>query len=99
MVRITKKYTRNVKFKDGDSGTFSDGTGFRLSNVRAPEKKQVGGQKAKKVASGMVGRSKGRVNIEEVGRDKYGRLLVKMSNKDGSVNERMRKKGYTNKGR
>ena len=99
MANKSKKYTRKVKFTDGDSGTYSDGTKFRLSNVRAPESNQSGGSKAKKVASGMVGRSKSRVNIEEVGRDKYGRILVNMKNKDGSINERLRKKGYTNKGR
>lgn len=99
MASKSKKYTRKVKFKDGDSGTFSDGTEFRLANVRAPESKQHGGSKAKKVASGMVGRSKGRVTVEEVGRDKYGRILVKIKNKDGSINDRLRKKGYTNKGR
>jgi endonuclease YncB( thermonuclease family) len=94
-----KKYTRKVKFTDGDSGTFSDGTKFRLANVRAPEKNQAGGKRAKKVASGMAGRSKGRVSIGEVCKDKYGRIVVNMKNKDGSINERLRKKGYTNKGR
>jgi len=99
MVSKNQKYTRNVKFKDGDSGTYSDGTEFRLANVRAPEMNQHGGSKAKRVSSGMIGRSKGHVSIEEVGRDKYGRVLVNMRNKDGSINERLRKKGYTNKGR
>ncbi|NPE28670.1 nuclease [Methanococcoides sp. SA1] len=99
MTSKSKKYNRTVKFVDGDSGFFADGTPFRLENVRAPEKNQYGGLKAKKVASGMAGRSKNYVNIEEVGKDKYGRTLVKMKNKDGSINERLRKKGYTNKGR
>lgn len=99
MSKKCKKYNRKVKFTDGDSGTFSDGTRFRLVNVRSPEKNQSGGNKAKRVASGMIGRSNGRVNVEEVARDKYGRLLVNLKNKDGSINQRMRNKGYTNKGR
>ena len=94
MVKKTVK-----KWVDGDSGIFTDGTKFRLSNVRAPEKKQSGGSKATKVAAGMSGRSKGRVNVKQVAVDKYKRSVVTMSNKDGSINERMRKKGYTNKGR
>jgi len=99
MASRRKKYNRKVTFVDGDSGRYSDGTKFRLANVRAPEKNRRGGSKAKRVASGMVGRSKGRVSIEEVGRDKYGRILVNMKNKDGSINKRLKKKGYTNKGR
>jgi Staphylococcal nuclease homologue. len=99
MVNKRKKYSKKVKFTDGDSGTYSNGTKFRLANVRAPESSQHGGSKAKRVASGMAGRTKGRVSIEEVCRDKYGRILVNMKNKDGSINERLRKKGYTNKGR
>lgn len=99
MANKRRNYIRNVKFTDGDSGTYSDGTKFRLSNVRAPESDRHGGSKAKRVACGMAGRSKGRVSIEEVGRDKYGRILVNMKNKDGSINERLRKRGYTNKGR
>jgi endonuclease YncB( thermonuclease family) len=99
MTSKSKKYTRKVKFKDGDSGTYSDGTDFRLANVRAPELNQAGGQKAKRSASSMVGRSNGFVRIEEICRDKYGRIVVNMENKDGSINERLRKKGNTNKGR
>jgi endonuclease YncB( thermonuclease family) len=99
MTSNQKKHVRKVNFIDGDSGFFSDGTKFRLANVRAPEMSQYGGAKAKNVATGMITRSKGNVIVKEVARDKYGRVLVDMTNKDGSINERMRKKGYTNKGR
>ena len=67
--------------------------------MRAPEKNKTGGSKATKVAAGMTGRSKGWVNINKVGTNRYGRVLIEMSNKDGSINERLRKKGYKNKGR
>jgi micrococcal nuclease len=99
IARSPKKYIRKVEFIDGDSGCFSDGTRFRLANVRAPEMSQYGGTEARNVVRRMISRSKGRVSVEEVGRDKYGRVLVNLNNKDGPINERMRKKGFKNKGR
>ena len=93
MSRKIKKWT------DGDSGTFADGTEFRLANVRATEKNKIGGLKALKTVAGMTARSGNLVNVKVVAKGKYGRVIVEMSNKDGSINERMRKKGYTNKGR
>lgn len=84
-------------WKDGDSGYFTDGTPFRLANVRAPEKHQFGGSKATKTAAGMTSRSNGFVNVEKVGTS-YGRSVVKMWNADGSINSRMRRKGYVNRG-
>ena len=56
------------------------------------------GGKATRTAAGMTGRSWGFVNIQPVG-ESYGRSVVLMSDKDGSINNRLRKKGYTNKGR
>lgn len=87
------------KWFDGDSGVFSDGRKFRLSNVRTPEKHQFGGEKATRTVAGMTGRTGGKVNWNPVARDKYGRQVGKMSNRDGSINQRMRKRGYKNKGR
>jgi len=87
------------KWYDGDSGTFTDGTRFRLRNVRAPELKRKGGSTAKRVAAGITGRNQGKVTVKTVGKDKYGRILVNMKNKDGSINQRLRQKGYTNQGR
>jgi len=84
---------------DGDSGVFSDGTKFRLNNVRKPESYQFGGEKATRTAAGMTGRTDGWVNWNPVARDRYGRQVGNMSNKDGSINQRMRSRGYSNKGR
>jgi micrococcal nuclease len=92
------KTKRVARWCDGDSGSFKEGTKFRLANVRAPEKHQFGGSRATKVVSGMTSRSNGSVNVRIVGRDRYGRQIVNMSNKDGSINQRMRSKGYVNKG-
>jgi endonuclease YncB( thermonuclease family) len=84
---------------DGDGGQFADGTRFRLANVRAHEKHQYGGSTATKVLAGILGRSKGIVNSKTIARDKYGRAVVEIKNKDGPINSRMRSKGYRSKGR
>ena len=84
---------------DGDSGIFSDGTEFRLSNVRAQEKYQFGGRKAARTVVGMTNRSNGWVSWKPVALDIYGRQVGVMSNHDGSINRRMKAKGYSNKGR
>lgn len=86
-------------WEDGDSGFFTDGIPFRLARVRAPEKHQFGGSKATRIAAGMTGRTKGFVTIKRVAKDSYGRDVVEMRNCHGSINNRMRKKGYKNKGR
>lgn len=83
---------------DGDSGVFTDGTRFRLANVQAPERYQFGGEKATRTAAGMTGQSRGFVNVRTVAKS-YGRDVVELWNGDGSINARLRKKGYTNRGR
>ena len=97
---MTKWSRKKVKqLKDGDSGFFADGTGFRLANVRAPEKYQYGGSTAKRRLAGMLGRSNNMVTAKTVAIDRYGRKVVVLKNKDGSINDRMRKNGCKNKGR
>lgn len=90
---------RVSNWTDGDSGWFTDGTAFRLAGVRAPERHQFGAETATRRAAGMTGQTGGHVNVNVRGVDKYGRKIVEMHNRDGSVNERMRRKGYRNKGR
>lgn len=92
------KKKRIAHWTDGDSGVYTDGTRFRLANVRAPEKHLFGGHKATKVASGMTARSNGLVRVRTVGRS-YNRTIDYQSNRDGSINRRMMQRGYTNKGR
>lgn len=82
------------KWFDGDSGQFTGGQHFRLASVNAPERHQFGGTRVKHSVAGMTGRSHGTVNATVLGRDFYGRLLVNLSNRDGSINQRMRRKGY-----
>ena len=88
-----------LKWIDGDAGMFTNGSKFRLANVRSPERNQRGASTATRRASGMTGRSNRWVNWKTVARDKYGREVGSMSNKDGSINERMRARGSKNKGR
>ena len=81
-------------FFDGDSGQFSNGERFRLADVRSPDKNEVNYMRAKRSVSAMAGRSQRWVSVEEVGIDPYGRLIVKLENQDGSINERMKQRGY-----
>jgi len=92
------KTKRVKKLDDSDSGVYTDGTRFRLANVRGPEKHQFGSAKATRTLAGMLARSNGLVRVRGVGRS-YNRSVDFQSNKDGSINRRMRQKGYTNKGR
>lgn len=93
------KKKKVVELDDGDSGGFADGTRFRLARVRSHEKHQYGGDIATKVLAGILGRSKGIVMTKTVAIGRYGRKIVELKNKDGSINARMIKKGYQNKGR
>lgn len=86
------------RWTDGDSGWFTDGTGFRLARVRSPEKYQYGGSLATRRAAGMTGRYNGNVGVRVVGQS-YGRKVVEMVNRDGSVNNRLIRRGCWGKGR
>lgn len=86
-------------WNDGDSGRFTDGSRFRLARVRAPEKYQFGGETATRRAAGMSGRTNGFVNTKTIARDAYGRIVVELSNRDGSINNRLLRRGSINKGR
>ena len=81
-------------FVDGDSGQFSNGERFRLADVRSPEEDEADYLKAKRSLSAMAGRSHRWVTVEEVGFDQYGRILVKIFNENGSLNERIKQRGY-----
>ena len=90
---------RIARWDDGDSGIFTDGTKFRLKRVRAPESYQFGGETATRRSAGMTGKSNGFVNVKPVARDRWGRVLVEMSNQHGSTNNRLLRRGCRNKGR
>ena len=84
---MTNFKRKKIKLLDDcDSGSFADGIRFRLKNVRAYEKHQFGGFIAKRILAGMMGRIKGVVQVRTVARGHYGREIVEIKNKDGSVN-------------
>ena len=87
------------KWNDGDSGSFTDGSRFRLARVRAPEKHQFGGSTATRRAASMTGQTRGVVNVRTLATDRYGRKVVEMRNKHGSVNNRLLSRGSKGKGR
>lgn len=82
-------------FFDGDSGQFSNGERFRLTDIRSPDKNEADYLKVKRSLFAMAGRSNRWGTVEEVGIDSYGRLLVNLKNQDGSINERMRQRGFS----
>lgn len=81
-------------YYDGDSGKFANGERFRLSGVHAPEKNDPDYLKAKRSFIGMCSQDHGWVDVTEVARDSWCRVIVDLYNNWGWINERLRKKGY-----
>ena len=73
------------EWKDGDSGVFSDGRKFRLSNVSAPEKHSPGYNMATSRSKRLVG-SSDVVDVVTVGRDSFGRDLVEVKKHGRNIN-------------
>ena len=87
------KVTRVI---DGDTFKVQGGKAIRLANVRAPELGTKGGVKAKQELSGLI--SKKTVNYKTVGKS-YGREVAQVRARGKLVNQAMRNKGYTKKGK
>jgi len=78
-----------ISFKDGDSGEMIDERGkrrFRLSNVDSPEKIDAGYGAAKLRATRLVPEGSV-VDIKVVGKDAYGRSLIKINKNGRAINE------------
>lgn len=87
------KVTRVI---DGDTFKVSGGKAIRLANVRAPELGTRGGSKARnELAAKVEGKT---VSYKPVGKS-YGRTVAQVDLAGKSVNQAMRNKGYTNKGK
>ena len=80
---------------------FSEDSGFRLYNVRAPERKETDYAKAKADLENLIGAKFVGVKIpQKQVRDRWGRFIVDVYLCDGThVNQAMRDKGWTNKGK
>ena len=87
------KVTRVI---DGDTFRVKGGKTIRLAKVRAPEIKTKGGQKARADLRQVIGSRT--VDINTVGKS-YGRDVANVRVRGKLVNQVMRNKGYTNKGR
>lgn len=82
--------------RDGDTFRVSGGKIIRLANVRAPEKGTKGGAKARADLKKMIG---GKTVSYDPKAMSYGRIVANVKVGSKSVNQAMRGKGYTNKGR
>jgi len=85
-----------TKVLDGDTFKVQGGKAIRLSNVRAPEMGTKGGAKARNELDVIIGGKT--VSYDSVGKS-YGRNVANVKIAGKSVNQAMRNKGYTNKGK
>jgi len=81
---------------DGDTFKVRGGKAIRLANVRAPELGTKGGAKARnELSERITGKT---VSYDAVGKS-YGRDVANVKVAGKSVNQAMRNKGYTKKGK
>lgn len=85
-----------TKVVDGDTFNVKGGNRIRLSNVRAPELGTKGGLKAKRELGSLISRKT--VSYKTVGKS-YGRIVANVRVGGKLVNQAMRNKGYTKKGK
>lgn len=85
-----------TKVIDGDTFKIQGGKSIRLSNVRAPELGTKGGAKARNELQNKIGGKT--ISYQTVGKS-YGRDVANVKIAGKSVNQVMRNKGYTNKGK
>ena len=90
---VTGKVTKVI---DGDTFKVKGGKPIRLANVRAPELGTKGGAKARNDLQKTIGGKT--VNYTPVGKS-YGRTVANVKIAGKSVNQVMRNKGYTKKGK
>lgn len=87
------KVTRVI---DGDTFKVRGGKAIRLANVRAPELGTKGGARARNELSECIGGKT--VSYNTIGKS-YGRDVANVKVAGKSVNQVMRNKGYTAKGK
>lgn len=87
------KVTRII---DGDTFKIQGGKAIRLANVSAPELGTKGGAKAKNELKGLLC---GKIVSYNTKGKSYGRDVANVKIASRSVNQVMRNKGYTTKGK
>lgn len=70
-----------TKVSDGDTLTLSNGDRIRLCGIDAPEKAQPLGIQAKNKLRSLVDAAGGKVIVNEVERDRYGRIVAEVFTK------------------
>ena len=85
-----------AKIVDGDTFKVKGGKAIRLANVRAPEMGTKGGAKARNELKEYIGGKT--VSYNTVGKS-YRRDVANVKVAGKSVNQAMRNKGYTKKGK
>jgi len=85
-----------TKVIDGDTFKIKGGKSIRLANVSAPEIGTKGGAKAKNELKDLIGNKT--ISYTPVGKS-YGRDIANVKIRGKSINQTMRNKGYTNKGK
>lgn len=87
---------RVIKVIDGDTITVLKNSKtnikIRLYGIDAPEKKQPFGQQARKVLARMIAGKT--VEIEETGKDRYGRFVGIVQNAGRNINSQLVKDGF-----
>ena len=81
---------------DGDTFRITGGKSIRLANVNAPELGTRGGAKARNELKTVIG---GKTVSYRAVTKSYGRTVANVKVGAKSVNQVMRNKGYTNKGK
>ena len=87
---------RVTKVIDGDTFKVRGGKAIRLANVNAPELGTRGGAKARNELQNVIGKKT--ISYKTVGKS-YNRVVADVKIAGKSVNQTMRNKGYTKKGR
>ena len=85
-----------TKVIDGDTFRIRGGRSIRLANVSAPELGTKGGVKARNELRNVIG---GKTISYKTVAKSYGRAVANVKISGKSVNQVMRNKGYTKKGR
>ena len=87
-----KYHTIGIEAHDGDTFVTRSGKWIRLAGVNCPELGKYGGQKAKAILANLI---KGKVVVyEPVGRS-YGRIVANVWVGRKSINNYMRRMGYS----
>lgn len=82
---------RNPLVIDGDT-IFANGCKIRLHGIDAPEMDQAGGVAAKEALARLL--YKKTITVQKTDTDRYGRIVARLTTKDGDIGRLMVSSGY-----